>query len=85
MTFPFESGTASHVGNLAYILLTGSSFNSTNAGYVCGGYTGSVATNAISKFTFPFDSGTASNIGNLVSSNDGPTGVDNTDFVFQFA
>ena len=65
ITFPFDSGTASHVGNLSGTRYSSASCNSSNYGYTCGGYDGSNHLSTIDRFSFPFDSGTASHVGNL--------------------
>ncbi len=72
ITFPFDSGTATHVGNLSSSRnAVTSCCNSSNYGYVCGGstkYTGAPYFSTIDRFSFPFDSGTASHVGNLSES-----------------
>jgi hypothetical protein len=63
--FPFDSGTASHVGNLSMVHYVSSGYNSSQYGYVCGGQNGATYLSSIERITFPFDSGTASHVGNL--------------------
>ena len=66
ITFPFDSGIATHVGNLSgskNALLTG--YNSSNYGYSMGGNGGGSYISIIDRITFPFDSGTATYVGNL--------------------
>ncbi len=64
ITFPFDSGIAAHVGYMTSGRDSLSSCNSSNYGYVCGGYSG-VFYSTIDRITFPFDSGTATHVGNL--------------------
>ena len=70
--FPFDSGTANHVGNLSGSRNHLSANNSSTYGYVCGGWhsNGSVLFSTIDRFQFPFDSGTANYVGNLSGSRD---------------
>jgi len=66
--FPFDSGTASYVGNLSGTRIVLSANNSSTHGYVCGGNDNWGSSNrfsTIDRFQFPFDSGTASKVGNL--------------------
>jgi hypothetical protein len=65
--FPFDSGTASYVGNLSGNRYHLSANNSSTYGYVCGGYDGG-SLFTIDRFQFPFNSGTASYVGNLSGS-----------------
>ena len=64
-TFPFDSGTATHVGDLSETMLESCSCASSKHGYVCGGC---CSLSIISRFEFPFDSGLTSNVGNLSGS-----------------
>ena len=68
--FPFNSGTASKVGNLSVGRYFPSANNSSTYGYVCGGYNDStlVLFSIIDRFQFPFNSGTANQVGNLSGS-----------------
>jgi len=68
VTFPFDSGTAIHVGNLSGSRDGTASCNSSNYGYCMGGNDGSNFLSTIDRITFPFDSGTASHAGNLSGS-----------------
>ena len=61
ITFPFDSGTATHVGNLSGSRHYAAGCNSSNYGYSMGG----VSLSTIDRITFPFDSGTATHVGNL--------------------
>ena len=66
--FPFDSGTASYVGNSSGSGV-GNANNSSTHGYVCGGWMGgSDFLSTIDRFQFPFDSGTANHVGNLSGS-----------------
>lgn len=65
--FSSDSSTSVSVGNLTVTRSVGSSFNSSIAGYNCGGQ-GSVSYSSIEKIVFPFASGTATTISNLSSS-----------------
>ena len=64
-TFPFDSGTASIVGNLGTLRRDMSGLNSSVHGYNCGGWDGASRLSNVDRIAFPFDSGTASNVGNL--------------------
>ena len=64
MQFPFDSGTASIVGNLTYSLTTSSGCNSTQYGYICGGTYGTNVS-IIHRVSFPHNSGSASTTGTL--------------------
>jgi len=72
--FPFDSGTANHVGNLSGSRYWLSANNSSTHGYVCGGRNGNSSSyyyynlSTIDRFQFPFDSGTANYVGNLSGS-----------------
>ena len=65
ITFPFDSGTATHVGNLSGSRRYAVGCNSSNYGYAMGGNDGSNILLTIDRITFPFDSGTATHVGNL--------------------
>ncbi len=68
ITFPFDSGTTSHVGNMAVATYANSSCNSSNYGFICGGAAGYNAPNkysTIERISFPFNSGTSSHVGNI--------------------
>ena len=79
--FPFNSGTASYVGNLSGSRSFLSANNSSTYGYVCGGWG---PFSIIDRFQFPFDSGTASKVGNLSGSRESPSATDGVDFVTMF-
>ena len=64
ITFPFDSGTATHVGNLSESKYALASCNNSTYGYSMGGYWYST----IDRITFPFDSGITSHVGNLSGS-----------------
>jgi len=66
--FPFDSGTASSVGNLSGTRNQCESINSSNYGYIMGGYDASPYISIIDRILFPFNSGTAVNTGNLANS-----------------
>lgn len=74
VTFPFDSGTASLVGNLNESKGNNAGCNSSNYGYVMGGYSTSLTLSSINRITFPFDSGTASAVGNIANSDANGTG-----------
>ena len=57
IAFPFDSGTASHVGNLSGSRRYAVGCNSSDYGYSLGGLYGGNNT-SIDRITFPFDSGT---------------------------
>ena len=84
ITFPFDSGTASHTGNLSGTRQYSSACNSSNYGFICGGYDGNYFS-TIDRITFPFDSGTASHTGNLSATRYDASATDGTDFVALFA
>jgi len=66
LQFPFDSGTASQVGNLNRDEYASSANNSSTYGYVCGGSSFDIdGFSTIDRFQFPFNSGTASHVGNL--------------------
>jgi len=65
ITFPFDSGTASTVGNLSTVTSEPAGCNSSTHGYVMGGYTHG---SAVDRFQFPFDSGTGVHVGDLSRS-----------------
>jgi len=68
-SFPFDSGTATHVGNLTQNSQGGSSCNSSNYGFIeHGAYSGSIQRTTVDRITFPFDSGVAVLIGNVVNT-----------------
>ncbi len=78
MEFPFDSGTADNVGNLSGSKKSCESANSSNHGYIMGGYDASLYNSIIDRITYPFDSGTASNTGNLANSASAGCGVNST-------
>ena len=82
-TFPFDSGTATHVGNLSGSRRLLSANNSSIHGYICGGHNSIAYISTIDRFTFPFDSGTATHVGNLSGSRGYLEATDGTDFVTQ--
>ena len=82
--FPFDSGTALHVGNLTIAVREMAGCNSSNYGYTMGGYDDSVSRSIIGRITFPFDSGTATHTGDLSGIRRNNTGCDGTDFVMLF-
>ncbi len=65
ITFPFDSGTATHIGNLTGTRGNSSNCNSSNYGFINGGHEGTNILSNIERIVFPFDSGTASHVGNL--------------------
>jgi len=85
LTFPFDSGPANHVGNLA-ITSSGTysspACNSSTHSYQLGGYiTGGDVYSTIARWTFPFDSGTANNVGTLsVSLKNSHTTVNSSNY-----
>jgi len=84
ITFPFDSGTAAHVGNLSGSRNKLTGCNSSNYGYTMSGWNGSANLSSIGRITFPFDSGIATYVGNLSESKSGAAGCDGTDFVTLF-
>ena len=66
--FPFDSGTASKVGNLSESRGYLSANNCSTYGYVCGGDNGSSWFSIIDRFQFSFDSGIASHVDDLSES-----------------
>jgi len=81
ISFPFDSGTASLVGNLNTSKHAGSGCNSSNYGYAMDGLGfGSIATSSINRITFPFDSGTASYVGNLSGTKYNATGCNSSNY-----
>ena len=86
--FPFDSGTASKVGNLSGSRIWLSANNSSTYGYVCGGFKGGYQIldvySTIDRFQFPFDSGTVSQVGNLSGSRRSLSATDGVDFVTMF-
>ncbi len=68
ITFPFNSGTASNVGNLSGTKQLSSGCNSSIYSFSLGGHTGSNIISIIDRITFPHDSGNAVQVGNLSSS-----------------
>jgi len=79
ITFPFDSGTATHVGNLSINRGWSAGCNSSNYGYCMGGY-GLNAVSIIDRITFPFDSGTATHVGNLSSTNRNIAGCNSSNY-----
>ena len=69
--FPFDSGTATHVGDLSVARGWPAVCASSTHGYVCGGYDGSNLLSTIDRFAFPFDSGTAAHVGDLSGARSG--------------
>ncbi len=86
ITFPFDSGTASHVGNMSGTRYHNAGCNSSNYGYSLGGTeeNGTDARTIIDRITFPFDSGTSTHVGNLSSTRYQNAGCDGIDFVTMF-
>ena len=82
--FPFNSGTANHVGNLSEGRAHLSANNSSTYGYVCGGYGSSNNLSTIDRFQFPFNSGTANYVGNLSGNKTALSATDGVDFVTMF-
>jgi hypothetical protein len=79
IAFPFDSGTASLVGNLSGSRFGFVGCNSSNYGYTMGGNNGS-STSTIDRITFPFDSGTASKVGNLSGTRYAPAGCNSSNY-----
>jgi len=66
ITFPFDSGTASHVGNLNIQSYRSGGCNSSSHGFSMGGQVPpSTVVSTINRILFPFNSGTASNVGSI--------------------
>lgn len=68
IAFPFNSGTATNVGNLTASMWGGGVCNSSNYGYLLGGYMANLLSSTIQRITFPFNSGSSTNVGNLTKS-----------------
>ncbi len=69
ITFPFDSGVASNVGNLSQEMSNSGSYNSSNHGFnIAGNDIASAVTSIIDRITFPFDSGPSVHIGNLTET-----------------
>jgi hypothetical protein len=58
-----------------------SSNNSSQRGFACGGFDGTLNYSTIDRITFPFDSGTASNVGSLSGTRINLSATDGCDFV----
>ncbi len=67
ITFPFDSGTATHVSDLTVARYYLSANNSSDYGFICGGIDGTYLS-TIDRITFPFDSGTATHVGDLTGA-----------------
>jgi len=80
ITFPFDSGTATHVGNLSGTRGYVAGYNSSNYGYCMGGYDNSNFFSTIDRITFPFDSGTASHVGNLSGTKNDVAGCNSSNY-----
>ena len=65
--FPFDSGTATHTGNLTGSKGLTSAFNSSTHGYICGGINDVSDMSLVERILFPFE-GSASIVGNVESS-----------------
>ncbi len=87
ITFPFDSGTATHVGNLSGTREYNSGCNSSNYGYSLGGdeESGTNARTIIDRITFPFDSGTATHVGNLSSTRYLNAGCNSSNYGYSLA
>ena len=83
-SFPFDSGTATHVGNLNYTKIVVATNNSSNYGYCCGGSVSGAQFSIIDRIAFPFDSGTATHVGNLSKTRSNSSATDGTDFITLF-
>ena len=65
-TFPFDSGTANHIGNLSITIRDSNACNSSTHGFIfMGGFNTTATYSYIDRIQFPFNSGTASTVGNL--------------------
>ena len=80
ITFPFDSGIATHVGNLSGGRSSAAGCNSSNYGYCMSGYDGSNRLSTIDRITFPFDSGTATYVGNLSGSRRNAAGCNSSNY-----
>ena len=80
--FPFDSGTAVHVGNTAYRKENqNSGCNSSEHGFNFGGEAGSgTARSYIERITFPFASGSASSVGRLSGTRRRVTGFNDSTY-----
>jgi len=76
-SFPFDSGSSSHVGNLNTTCEYPSGNNSSIHGYFCGGYTGT-SFSIVNRIIFPFDSGDSANVGNLSRSQYSGVGINSS-------
>jgi len=80
ITFPFDSGTATHVGNLSGSRHYAAGCNSSNYGYCMGGGEGSNFYSTIDRITFPFDSGTTTHVGNLSGARRDAAGCNSSNY-----
>jgi len=83
LTFPFDTGTASIVGNLSRSKHEMAGHNCSTYGYVMGGIHTTLSSQ-IERIAFPFDSGTAIIVGLLGSAVYKNGYIDGTDFVTLF-
>ena len=79
-SFPFDSGTATHVGNLNYTKIVVATNNSSNYGYCCGGSVSGAQFSIIDRIAFPFDSGTATHVGNMSSTRYANAGCNSSNY-----
>lgn len=78
-TFPFDSGTSSHSGNLSSTKGLTGGFNSSSHGYICGGYIPSFLTTVVERISFPFEGG-ATQVGNVYASTYSPASCNDSSY-----
>ncbi len=67
ITFPFDSGTSTQIGNLSAAISGGAGFNASHHGFHSGGNS-SGRISSIERFEFPFDSGISDTVGNITGT-----------------
>ena len=79
INFPFDSGIPNIVGTLGSAKFEGRGCNSSNHGFILGGYS-SIYLLTIERITFPFDSGVATDINGLSGSKTGSGGYNSSNY-----
>jgi hypothetical protein len=77
--FSFDSGTTTVTGNLSLSTRNTGNYNSSNHGFLTGGYVGSFQSNT-KRFTFPLDSGIGETKGNISYSAEGIGGCNSSNY-----
>ncbi len=80
ITFPHDSGVATHTGNLSETRAVCGGCNSSTHGFIIGGSSdgGTTRQSTIERVAFPFSSGTADHVGNLNKTGVIATGFNST-------